>query len=210
VLDPHVLDVDARLPRSLEQPGQLARAVADHHRDDCIVGRGAAPLPGNTGYPGPAALQQPGHVLDRFLVAAGDPGQRAGHGGEVGGDGGQHLGGVSGVGRQDLRPQERIRLRDPGDIAQSLAGQRKRAVRRVLEPGGHGYRDRIGRVRDQRHPAIVISRGHHGGLGTAGPGQAIGSRDSVGSGLRQRADHPRAAQEQVSPGRCGSRPLPPG
>src|SRR5258708_29042666 len=77
VLDPHILDVDPGLARRLEEPGELARPVADHHLDDGVSGSGPASLARDSGYPRSPALPPTAQVLDPPLLALGDPGQRA-------------------------------------------------------------------------------------------------------------------------------------
>ena len=57
VLDGHVLDVDARLPRGREQPGELTRLVGQHHGHQGIGRRPATVLARQSRAPAVAAQQ---------------------------------------------------------------------------------------------------------------------------------------------------------
>src|SRR5260370_3061454 len=62
VLDPHILDVDPGLARRLEEPGELAWPVPDHHLDDRVNGSGPtslAPDPRTPRPPPPAPAAPP-------------------------------------------------------------------------------------------------------------------------------------------------------
>src|ERR1700735_4450750 len=100
VLEPDVLDVHPGGPGRVEQPGQLTRAVGDDHLDQAEIPRLPAVLARDAGDPGPAPVEQTGHV-----GLTGCFGQLAGGGGQVLGHGGDHLGDRAGVGGQDLRPE---------------------------------------------------------------------------------------------------------
>src|SRR5258708_32076239 len=77
MLDPHILDVDPGLARRLEEPGELAWPVADHHLDDGVSGSGPASLARASGTPASPPPQQPGQALNRPPAASAVPAMRA-------------------------------------------------------------------------------------------------------------------------------------
>src|SRR5580693_7670539 len=83
VLDAHVLDVDAGVVGSLEQPGQLARPVRDDYLDRGEVPGRAAMLARDPVHPVDPALEQVRDLLDGLLVASREALQRVGDLGQV-------------------------------------------------------------------------------------------------------------------------------
>ena len=214
MLDPDVLDIDAGLPGHQEQPCQLAGLVADDNLHDRVVPNRRAALAGNSRHPRRALLQQASQQLHRRVFGWIRPtaglGEFLGGGGQVSRHVRQDPGHRRGVGYQDLRPQSGIALSDPGHVAQSLARQAERTAGRVRQLGRHGGCDHVRRVRYQGHPAVMLIRADLHRLAAAAAHQVDDGRDRLCTGLRSRADHPWAAEEQVGPGGGGTRTLPSG
>ena len=140
----------------------------------------------------------------------GKPAEQARGGGQVLGDRGDDLRDGAGVGGEDLGPQRAVARRDPGHVPQPLARELERvggdAGRR--EPGGHRDGDEVRRVRDERDPPVMRFRVGDDRVGAAGDGECRHRVHRVGRCLRQRAQRPRAAQEQVRLRGGGPVPLP--
>ena len=61
---------------------------------------------------------------------------------------------------EDLHPQLRVARRDPGHIAQALAGEVERGGGGIRQPAGHQCGDDLGHVGDERDAAVVLLRRH--------------------------------------------------
>ena len=154
-----------------EDPGQLARLVADEDRDDLVRARGGAVLAGD---PDPARVAAAQHVLDAGGAARGARPRRrtAGRAGpdrlvEVGGDVGEHVGDRAGVRGEDVDPHPgseaaiRVTSRMPCPHSRTAASSAcsSRAATMLETSCGH--------VRDEGDGPVVGVRVHHDRDGTA-------------------------------------------
>ena len=185
-----------------EEPAELTRLVGHQHANRRVCrGRGTvlARDPRVAGVAGGEARAS----VPRAPGASVDVGERvegADHHGEVACEVGEHGAHGCGVAREDLGPQVRVAGRDPGDVAQALAGERdgrvveasRRAATRLAASCG---------TWDTAATAASCSPGRR--VLTAAPAeprQLLHEPTTAVSVSSVGREHPRPAVEEVVPG----------
>jgi hypothetical protein len=212
VLEGELLDVGAGGGDVGEDLAQGARFVRYDDGDDRVPGGDATVLARDPFAAEIAVGDGMGDVAAgadgigvRRLV--GDRVQGREHAVEVAADLGEDGGDGSCVGREDLRPQRGVAGGDPGDVAQSLPGERDGGVRRVPQPRRHEAGRHLGQVRHQRDGLVVLGRRHDYGHRAERQRELADRGERGGVDVRRGTQHPRPAEEEVPPRRDRARPL---
>ncbi len=205
MLDADVLDVDARPPGVGEDPGQLARLVADEDGHGLVRGRGRAVLarhPGAAGVAAPQDVLDACHAVEPLLLVGGVQGAQGPYGLlQVGGDAGEDVGHGPGVGGEDVDPHARVGGGDAGDVADALAAQAHGGLVGVPQAGGDQAGEQLRGVRDERDGPVVGVGVHDDGHRAAQRDELEGEVEDLGVGLVGGRQHPRPALEEVGGGR---------
>ena len=173
------------------------------------VPRLPAVLAGDARDPGPAPVEQAGHVASRGALVSPASSRAAAR--QVLGHGRDHLGDRAGVGGQDLGPQRAVAGRDPGDVAQALPGQPERVGRdrRGASRAAIATATRCGACETSATQRSWVSGSVVTGTAPHATASAVTAADRVGavSGSGHSAQvRPRNRSAWAAAGPCRSRP----